>query len=130
MMRHIGWPLALLLLWDLAVTAFYLFLPQDYRLMPSLPMTLLGSALALFIGLRNNAAYGRWWEARTLWGAMVNASRSLARMSLNLIDHRPERDPRDHAARPGFLPNARDQKSGRQNATPPGERRRDRRSAP
>ncbi|MDW9119470.1 bestrophin family ion channel, partial [Legionella pneumophila] len=25
-----------------------------------------------------NRAYERWWEARTLWGQLVNASRNLA----------------------------------------------------
>ena len=35
--------------------------------------------MAIIVGLRNNSAYGRWWEARTLWGRAVNNSRSLAR---------------------------------------------------
>lgn len=42
----------------------------------------LHTALSLVLGLllvfRTNAAYSRWWEARTLWGALVNASRNLA----------------------------------------------------
>ncbi|KAK0341691.1 hypothetical protein LTR94_025356, partial [Friedmanniomyces endolithicus] len=90
MMRYIGWPLAMLLAWDVLVTGLYILLPHPDRLIPTLPMTLLGSALALFIGFRNSAAYARWWEARTLWGAMVNSSRSFAREALNLIDNRPE----------------------------------------
>lgn len=39
------------------------------------------AALTLVLGwllvFRTNTAYGRWWEARTLWGALVNASRNL-----------------------------------------------------
>jgi putative membrane protein len=35
---------------------------------------------------RNSSAYNRWWEARTLWGALVNNSRSFARQILTLID--------------------------------------------
>jgi ion channel-forming bestrophin family protein len=79
MLGYIGWPLALLFLWDLAVTLAYVYLPHPWLNLPVLPMSLLGSALALFLGFRNNNAYNRWWEARTLWGAMVNASRSFAR---------------------------------------------------
>jgi len=39
----------------------------------------LGSALAIFLAFRNNSAYDRWWEARKIWGALVNDSRSWAR---------------------------------------------------
>jgi len=38
----------------------------------------LSFALALLIGFRVNAAYDRWWEARKLWGTLVNISRNLA----------------------------------------------------
>ncbi|SFH60011.1 putative membrane protein [Planctomicrobium piriforme] len=34
--------------------------------------------LGLLLVFRTNAAYARWWEARSLWGALVNASRNLA----------------------------------------------------
>ena len=34
--------------------------------------------LGWLLVFRTNTAYSRWWEARTLWGALVNASRNLA----------------------------------------------------
>jgi putative membrane protein len=40
----------------------------------------------VLISFRNSSAYNRWWEARTLWGALVNSSRSFARQVLTLID--------------------------------------------
>ena len=40
------------------------------------PVTILGGALAIFLGFRNNSAYDRWWEARKIWGAIVNVSRN------------------------------------------------------
>lgn len=43
---------------------------------------LMGTAIAFFIGFNNNQAYDRWWEARRVWGEIVNDSRSWAR---NLI---------------------------------------------
>lgn len=47
---------------------------------------ILGSALAIFIAFRNNSSYGRWWEARTLWGGIVNSSRILARLIITFTD--------------------------------------------
>lgn len=47
---------------------------------------ILGSALAIFIAFRNNNSYGRWWEARTLWGGIVNSSRVLARLIITFTD--------------------------------------------
>ncbi|MGE9115870.1 bestrophin family ion channel, partial [Escherichia coli] len=69
--------------WDVAVTIVYFVLP--FRA-PSLPLTLFGSALALFLGFRSNSAYQRWWEGRVLWGAMINASRSLSRQVRNFLN--------------------------------------------
>jgi len=43
------------------------------------PFSLLGVALAIFLGFRNNASYARFTEARTLWGSMLITHRSLLR---------------------------------------------------
>lgn len=48
-------------------------LPFD---LPVGPVSILGGALAIFLGFRNNSAYDRWWEARKIWGGIVNASRT------------------------------------------------------
>jgi len=74
--REVWKPLTLLFVWDVFVTVTYYVVP--FRA-PSLPLTLFGSALALFLGFRSNSAYQRWWEGRGLWGLMINASRNLAR---------------------------------------------------
>lgn len=81
--REVAVPLAYLFLWDVAVTIFYLKVSPDMRAL-ELPFSLFGSALALFIGFAVNASYARWWEARQLWGQLVNASRSMARQVLTL----------------------------------------------
>jgi putative membrane protein len=47
---------------------------------------ILGSALAIFIAFRNNSSYSRWWEARTLWGGIVNSSRVLARLIITFTE--------------------------------------------
>lgn len=54
------------------------------------PFQIVGVALAILLGFRNNAAYDRWWEGRKIWGGIVNASRAFARQALTLIDAPPE----------------------------------------
>ncbi len=48
--------------------------------------TMLGTILSLLLAFRSNQAYDRWWEARTLWGAIVNDSRTLTRQILNFVE--------------------------------------------
>ncbi|OJW07472.1 MAG: hypothetical protein BGO49_26265 [Planctomycetales bacterium 71-10] len=42
------------------------------------PYEVTGAALGLILVLRTNAGYERWWEARKLWGGIVNRCRHLA----------------------------------------------------
>jgi putative membrane protein len=42
---------------------------------PMLPVTIIGTAVAFYVGFKNNSAYDRLWEARKIWGAIVNSSR-------------------------------------------------------
>ncbi len=84
-LRSVGLPLFGLLAYDLTVTLLYVYFHQRWVAVDNLPLALLGSALAIIVGLRNNTAYGRWWEARTLWGSAVNNSRSLARGALTFL---------------------------------------------
>ncbi len=48
------------------------------------PFTLIGLALGIFLGFRNNTSYDRFWEGRKLWGRVVNTSRTLTRQILTL----------------------------------------------
>jgi ion channel-forming bestrophin family protein len=49
------------------------------------PFSLMGVALAIFLGFRINASYDRYWEARKHWGAILVETRNLARQSLTLM---------------------------------------------
>ena len=51
----------------------------------TIPFTLIGLPIAIFLGFRNNAAYDRFWEGRKLWGELVHKSRSLARQCQSLM---------------------------------------------
>jgi len=48
---------------------------------------ILGSALAIFVAFRNQSSYARWWEARTIWGGIVNNSRIFARQIIANVDN-------------------------------------------
>lgn len=86
--RQVWRPLIFLFVWDVAVTYFY---TEQDNTAPSLPLTIFGTVLALFLGFRDNSAYQRWWEGRILWGAMINASRNLAREAIAFLPDQPQR---------------------------------------
>ncbi len=87
------------LLFSLVVSCTAYLLYRQKLVEVSLPFSIaaiLGSALAIFIAFRNNSAYSRWWEARTLWGGIINSSRVLARLIITFTD--------SHAHQPNFEP--------------------------
>ncbi|HRD52469.1 MAG TPA: bestrophin family ion channel, partial [Flavobacteriales bacterium] len=51
---------------------------------PITVVAILGTALAIILGFKNSSAYDRWWEARKIWGGVVNDSRTLTRQVLSL----------------------------------------------
>lgn len=71
---HLVWISA----WTLFVTAVYELAEWRWFSIPWLPVSLIGTAVAFYIGFKNNSAYDRLWEARKIWGAIVNDSRSWA----------------------------------------------------
>ena len=60
-----------------------------------LPFTLTGFALSVFLGFRTSTAYNRFWEGRTLWGALVNTSRNLTRHVHTWLGPQPGAPPVD-----------------------------------
>jgi putative membrane protein len=58
----------------------------------AIPM-IMGTVISLLLAFRSNQAYDRWWEARTIWGAIVNDSRSLARQINTFIQSDEEHTP-------------------------------------
>jgi putative membrane protein len=73
--------------WSVTVWAIFYFSGQSNMALSFTPVGVLGSALAIFVAFRNNSAYSRWWEARTLWGGIVNNSRILARQLIANADN-------------------------------------------
>jgi ion channel-forming bestrophin family protein len=85
------WPrvstrLGVLLVFDITIAFLYSLAGQTYLALPSLPLGMMAAALSIFLAFRTNSAYDRWWEARKLWGSLVNDSRTFARQALTLVD--------------------------------------------
>lgn len=58
---------------------------------PFLPLSTIGIAVAFYIGFKNNSSYDRFWEARKIWGGIVNYSRTWGNQVLSFLsDHYTE----------------------------------------
>jgi putative membrane protein len=56
--------------------ATYQYLGWKWVAIPWLPVSLIGTAVAFYVGFKNNQSYDRGWEARKIWGGIVNLSRA------------------------------------------------------
>ncbi len=61
--------------WAALIALLYEFFHFEWMKIPWLPLSIVGTAVAFYIGFKNNSAYDRLWEARKIWGAIVNSSR-------------------------------------------------------
>ncbi|MBL7814359.1 MAG: hypothetical protein JNL70_05060 [Saprospiraceae bacterium] len=85
--RYMRWELTISAV--LAVAIYFLY-HNEHLEKVSLPFSIaaiLGSALAIFLAFRNNNSYNRWWEARTIWGGIINNSRIFARQIIANADN-------------------------------------------
>jgi putative membrane protein len=92
----------LILSWSLLVWLLFYFTNEKALALNFTPIGVLGSALAIFVAFRNNAAYSRWWEARTLWGGIVNSSRVFARLVITFTDSHSHQENYDPARSEAF----------------------------
>lgn len=61
--------------------------------LPELPLaipTFLGTAMSVILGFKMSQSYDRWWEARKIWGALVNDSRSWVIQMQTLVSEPPQ----------------------------------------
>jgi len=85
------WPsvsrrLGLLFVFDFTIAVLYARFHMTFLALSSLPLGMMAAALSIFLAFRTNSAYDRWWEARRLWGSLVNESRTFSRQALTLVD--------------------------------------------
>lgn len=83
----IKYEIALVLLYTLVIVLIHdrFNLEKTINIPLSVPM-IMGTVISLLLAFRSNQAYDRWWEARTVWGAIVNDSRSFTREVLTFIN--------------------------------------------
>ena len=68
----------MLAIWSSIAVLLYTEAELEWVKIPWVPLTLVGIAVAFYLGFKNNSAYERTWEARKIWGAIVNSSRTWA----------------------------------------------------
>lgn len=67
------------------VVVLYHFFDFKFIAIPFLPIATIGTAVAFYVGFKNNQAYDRLWEARRLWGGFTNTSRTLTASFISLV---------------------------------------------
>lgn len=72
--------IALMAAYSTAIVVLYEYMEWEWLMIPWVPLTLIGIAVAFYLGFKNNSAYDRTWEARKIWGGIVNSSRSWGSM--------------------------------------------------
>lgn len=63
----------------------YKFLGWHWLAIPWQPVALVGIGVSFYLGFKNNSSYDRQWEARKIWGGIVNASRTFTIMTRDFI---------------------------------------------
>lgn len=67
------------------LVGLYYFFDLEWLKIPWTPLALIGTAVAFVIGFQNNSAYGRIWEARKIWGGIVNTSRTFGMFVQDMV---------------------------------------------
>lgn len=82
---------------DLIPLLLFKFLGWTWLAIPWQPIALIGIAVSFYLGFKNNSSYDRLWEARKIWGGIVNASRTFTIMSRDFItnEHALEKRPEE-----------------------------------
>lgn len=75
----IKFELILVSVYALVFEAFIYYYDNEAINIPIAIPTIVGTIISLLLAFKSNQAYDRWWEARIIWGAIVNDSRSLIR---------------------------------------------------
>ncbi len=85
---RLAWkPLIFFVLYGLAAVAAYELLGWKFLQLPFTPASAIGIAVVFYVGLKNSASYERLWEARQIWGGLINTSRQWAVQVLHLVGH-------------------------------------------
>ena len=93
--RNISWGIILRYAWKnllfftiyaAIIFSLYYFLDWNHIDIPFQPLSVIGIAVAFYIGFKNSQSYDRFWEGRKIWGGIVNYSRTWANNVLSFVD--------------------------------------------
>ncbi|MEM1320436.1 MAG: bestrophin family ion channel [Bacteroidota bacterium] len=96
--RNIRWSIILRFAWfnlvkftlwaAFVVWVFHFYEHQGVNIsIPFLPLSTIGIAVAFYLSFKNNASYDRFWEARKIWGGIVNYSRTWANQVMSFVSN-------------------------------------------
>ncbi len=85
-------PLLIFFIYSSILTILYEVANFKLIAIPFAPIGLVGTAVAFYVGFKNNSSYERLWEARKIWGAIVNLSRTFTVFLLDYIQPSKELD--------------------------------------
>ncbi len=74
-------------------TVLYAVVGWTWLTVPWVPIAMVGTAVAFIVSFKNNATYNRLWEARQIYGAIVNSSRTWAIMAIDFVSGEHARGP-------------------------------------
>lgn len=72
------------------IFSLYYFLDWKHIDIPFQPLSVIGIAVAFYIGFKNSQSYDRFWEGRKIWGGIVNYSRTWANNVLSYVENDKE----------------------------------------
>lgn len=78
-------------LYSAAVIVLYEFTGIPFSL-PWQPISVIGIAVAFYLGFKNNSSYDRTWEARKIWGSIINYSRAFSSGVMALPEEKVSRE--------------------------------------
>ncbi|CAA7388893.1 bestrophin family protein [Chryseobacterium fistulae] len=104
--NNIKWQILFVITFALAVG--FLHLRPEFKGIdiPLNILTLLGTIVTILLAFRTSQSYERWWEARTIWGAIVNDSRTLTRTVLQFLPENESVEKKKFAERQIIFVNA------------------------
>ena len=84
-LKDLSMPMIFIMIYMTGISIMDHYLPMEEIHVPLGLITIPGTVIALLLGFRTNSAYDRWWEARIIWGAIVNDSRTWVRQLMTFI---------------------------------------------
>ena len=78
--------LTLVIVFCISFQMFHYFFETIAINIPIAIPTIIGTIISLLLAFKSNQAYDRWWEARIIWGSIVNDSRTLLRQIIIFYD--------------------------------------------